>query len=50
MSPEGLMIVLVLGAMVVASFWRQLLLLLLFLFMAVFVLGVYHVVVILHHG
>ncbi len=49
MSQNGLMIALVLVAIVMVSFWRQLLVLLLSLLMAVFCLGLYHVVEIMLH-
>lgn len=49
MFRHGLMIPLVLAAMVMVSFWRQLLLLLLSLVLVVFCLGLYLLVEIMHH-
>jgi hypothetical protein len=49
MSQYGVVIV-VLGVMAMAVFWRFMLLLLLSLAMAVFCLGLYHIVQILHYG
>lgn len=50
MSQIGIIIILTLIVMVAVSFWRQLLLLLLSLIMAVFCLGLYRIVQIMHHG
>jgi hypothetical protein len=50
MSQYGVVIVLMLAVMAVLRFWRYLLLLFLSLVMAVFCLGLYHIVQVLHHG
>lgn len=50
MSQYGVVIVFMLAVIAVVRLWRYLLLLLLSLLMAVFCLGLYHIVQILHHG